>query len=126
MKLNQKVSDRDHIQGNRNAIIEFVEYGDYQCSYCGKAYPIVKAIQKKFGTDLKFVFRNFPLFQIHPEAKIAAIASEAAGLQGKFWEMHDILFENQKDLFPASLKDYAKQIALDVKQFERDLENETL
>ncbi len=97
----------DHIQGNRHAAIELVEYGDYQCPHCGQAYPIIKAIQKKFGNDPKFVFRNFPLSEVHPQAKIAAIATEAANEQGRFWEMHDVIFENQGNLATTSLTEYA-------------------
>ena len=92
MLLIPPVSNRDHLRGNPSAIIELVEYGDFQCSFSGLAYPIIKSIQARFGDKLKFVFRHFPLTRSHPHAKLAAIASEAAAKQGKFWEMHDILF----------------------------------
>ena len=126
MSLKPPVSARDHIQGNSNAMIELVEYGDYQCPYCGQAYPIIKIIQQKIGDDLKFVYRNFPLSEIHPQAKIAAIAAEAADRQNRFWAMHDIIFENQQRLHQSALIEYAKLIGLDVEQFEDDLTNDEL
>jgi len=124
--LRPPVSDKDHMQGNKHAAIELVEYGDYQCPYCGQAYPIIKAIQDAFATHLKFIFRNFPLSEIHPQAKIAAVASEAAGKQGKFWEMHDIIFENQNRIHSSDLIGYARLIGLDAKQFENDLTSDEL
>lgn len=126
MSLRPPVSGKDHIQGNPDAAIELLEYGDYQCPYCGRAYPIVKNIQQNLGDDLKFVFRNFPLTKIHPLAKIASVATEAAGKQGKFWEMHDIIFENQRRLYKRALLEYAQAIDLNLAQFEADLDNEIL
>ena len=126
MSLKPPVSDKDHIQGEANAIIELVEYGDYQCPYCGMAYPVIKNIQKKFGKDLKFVFRNFPLSKIHPHAKLAAIAAEASDKQERFWEMHDIIFENQKNLSNSFLIAYANEVGLDIFQFKTDMNDETL
>src|SRR5579871_499235 len=96
--LKVPVTDNDHIQGNEHAPITLVEYGDYECPYCGQAYPIVKKIQKYFGENLRFVFRNFPIVDSHPHAGIAAMAAEFAATQGKFWEMHDVLYENQEYL----------------------------
>ncbi len=84
--------DRDHIQGPIDAPIALVEYGDYECPYCGEAYPIVKAIQERLGDRLCFAFRNFPLVNSHPHAEHVAEAAEAAGTQGRFWEMHDLLY----------------------------------
>jgi len=121
MSIKPQVSERDHIQGKKDAPVELVEYGDYQCPYCGEAYPIIKNIQQGAGDRLKFIFRNFPLKTIHPDALKAAIASEAAGLQGKYWEMHDLLFENQKSLKPHSLLLYADELNLNMDQFEADL-----
>lgn len=121
MPLKPPVSAKDHIQGNLNAVVELVEYGDYQCPYCGQTYPIIKSIQNKFGNDLKFVFRNFPLSETHPNAKLAATSAEAADRQGQFWEMHDILFENQSRLYLSALMEYAKLIGLDVGQFKNDI-----
>ena len=122
MSLKPPVSDRDHMQGNKNASIELLEYGDYQCPYCGEAYPIVKAIQKKMGAKVKFVFRNFPLAEAHPDAVHAAISAEAAAAQGKFWEMHDALYEHQRDLGDPALMKLAKQVGLDMSQFEKDFD----
>ena len=126
MSLKPPVSEKDHIQGNFNASIELVEYGDFQCAFCGQAYYYIKAIQAEFKNQLKLVFRNFPLTKVHPEARLAAIAAEAAGRQGKFWEMHDMLFENQKRLYASSLMMYADKISLNMQQFEADLLNEVL
>jgi len=124
MSLKPPVSEIDHVQGNAKAHIELVEYGDYQCPHCGHAHPIVKDIQKRMGDKLKFVFRNFPLAEIHPDATHAAIATEAAAAQGKFWEMHDIVFEHQRNLSDVSLVKLAKQIGLDIAQFEKDFDNQ--
>ena len=115
--LTLPVSERDHVQGSEKAPLTLVEYGDYQCPYCGAAYPVVKRIQKTFGDQLRFVFRNFPLTQSHPYAMVAAEAAEAAALQGKFWEMHDLLFEQQTFLEPDILPSWAKKIGLDVEKF---------
>src|SRR5579862_6325481 len=103
----------DHIQGPIDAPIALVEYGDYECPYCGEAYPVVKAIQERLGDRLCFAFRNFPLANSHPHAEHAAEAAEAAGAQGKFWEMHDMLYENQVALDDESLARYAKALGLD-------------
>src|SRR5712671_3417123 len=92
------VTPADHIQGDEKAPLTLVEYGDYECSYCGMAYPIVKRVQSHLGDKLRFVFRNFPLAQAHPHALGAAEFAEAAALQGKFWEMHDMLYEHQAAL----------------------------
>ncbi len=90
-RLTVPVSQRDHQQGPATAPVTVVEYGDYECPYCGQAYPIVKEIQRRLGERLRFVFRNFPLTQSHPHAQHAAAAVEAAAVLGKFWEMHDSL-----------------------------------
>lgn len=95
-RLTQPVSERDHSEGPSEAALVLVEYGDYQCPYCGAAYPIVKRIQKELGSSLRFVFRNFPITNSHPQAEWAAETAEAAAAQGRFWEMHDFLYENQK------------------------------
>src|SRR4051794_36994304 len=96
--LTLPVSERDHIQGAAGAAVTLVEYGDYECPYCGQAYPIVKEAQRRLGERLRFVFRNFPLTQAHPHAEHAAEAAEAAAAQGTFWAMHDALFEHQREL----------------------------
>jgi protein-disulfide isomerase len=98
-----------------------VEYGDYQCPYCGAAYPVVKRLQKTLGKKLRFVFRNFPLTQAHPYALIAAEAAEAAALQGKFWEMHDLLYERQASLDPEIIPSWAERIGLNLEQLGNDI-----
>jgi protein-disulfide isomerase len=114
-------SNRDHIQGPEAASITLVEYGDYECPYCGQAYPIIKKIQESLGDQLRFVFRNFPLTQFHPHAQNAAEASEAAGAQGKFWEMHDYLYEHQQALDDRQLEQHASKLGLDVSRFRREV-----
>ena len=116
-ELTPSVSARDHAQGPASAPLTLVEFGDYQCPYCGAAYPVVKRLQAAFGKKLRFVFRNFPLTQAHPYALIAAETAEAAALQGKFWEMHDLIFERQALLEPDMLPVWAKEAGLDLDQF---------
>ncbi len=120
-QLNPLVSERDHVQGPAGAKLTLVEYGDYECPHCGRAYPIVKAVQKRLGTQLRFVFRNFPLSNAHPNAEAAAEAAEAAAAQEKFWEMHDLLFEHQDALERQDLLRYAADLGLDVKRFASEL-----
>ncbi len=124
--LTPAVSSHDHAQGADQAPLELVEYGDYQCGYCGEAYPLVKAAQQALGLSLKLVFRNFPLADAHPYAQQAALAAEAAGLQNKFWEMHDALYTHQGQLDAAHLAGYAKSLGLNVEQFQRDSQKKTL
>jgi protein-disulfide isomerase len=119
--LTLPVSQRDHQQGPATAPVTLVEYGDYECPYCGEAYPIVKEIQRRLGDRLRFVFRNFPLTQSHPHAEHAAEAAEAAAVQGKFWQMHDTLFEHQRALDDAQLVHYAFALYLDQETFEREM-----
>jgi protein-disulfide isomerase len=126
MPLRPPVSEADHIQGNKNASIELLQYGDYQCPYCWKAYPIVKRLQSQLGENVKFAFRNFPLTKIHPHARMAAIASEAADLQGKYWEMHDLLYEKHRQLDLQAILGYAKELGLDQELFESDVEKPEL
>ncbi len=113
--------DRDHIQGSADAPVTLVEYGDYECPYCGEAYPIVKEIQSRMGKQLRFVFRNFPISTAHPHAEIAAEAAEAAAAQDRFWEMHDHLYENQRHLREDDLRSYARAIELDRDMFDKEL-----
>jgi protein-disulfide isomerase len=124
--LKPPVSEKDHIQGSANAGIVLLEYGDYQCPHCGHAYPILKKIQKQLGDDLRFVFRNFPIEDSHPYAVQAAVASEAAALQNKYWQMHDALFEHQYDLSGEGILTLAKNLKLDLKQFASDIQNSAL
>jgi protein-disulfide isomerase len=121
MSLAIPVAATDHAQGPADAPVTLVEYGDYECPYCGAAYPILKAVQKRLGDELRFVFRNFPLKQAHPHAELAAEAAEAAAVQGRFWEMHDALFENQTRLGQALITTLAERLNLDVPTFEADL-----
>ena len=115
------VNERDHIIGPASAAITLVEYGDYECPYCGAAHPIVKEILRRMGNRLRFAFRHFPLAQMHPHAERAAEAAEAAGAQGRFWQMHDLLFEHQDALEDDDLVAYAAAIGLDLDRFGRDL-----
>ena len=119
--LTLPVGERDHIQGPAGAAVTLVEYGDYECPHCGRAYPIVKAIQQQMGPRLRFVYRNFPLRESHPHAEQAAEAAEAAAAQGKFWEMHDRLFERQFALDGEYLIEYAGDLGLDVGRFRKEL-----
>lgn len=121
-RLALPVGERDHSEGPPDAPIVLVQYGDYQCPYCGAAYPIVKKIQKELGTRLKFVFRNFPITDSHPQAQWAAETAEAAAAQGKFWEMHDFLYENQISLGDMGFfAGYARKLKMDVARLEREI-----
>nr|WP_242588548.1 thioredoxin domain-containing protein [Corallococcus macrosporus] len=113
----------DRIQGPRDAPVILVEYGDYQCPYCGAAYGEVKQLQARLGSRLGFVFRDFPLTQAHPQALQAAEAASAADAQGCFWEMHDLLFEHQDMLERPGLLELAKLLALDLDRFRADLDS---
>src|SRR5215813_128964 len=119
--LTPTVSGRDHAQGQADAPLTLVEYGDYQCPYCGAAFPVVKRLQKALGAKLRFVFRNFPLTNAHPYALVAAEAAEAAALQGKFWEMHDLIYENQGMLEPDMLPVWALKAGVDINKFGADI-----
>ena len=120
-RLVMPVSARDHLRGRLTAPLTLVEYGDFQCPHCGAAYPIVEQIRQVMGNRLCFAYRHFPLARIHPRAEPAAEAAEAAGAQGRFWPMHDILFENQDALEDADLVLYARTLRLDVARFTEDL-----
>ena len=122
-KLALPVGQRDHVRGPGSAPLTLVEYGDFECPHCGRAYDVVKALEEDLGPQLRVVFRHFPLATIHPYAETAAQAAEAAGEQGKFWEMHDILFENQEALAAENLLEYAQALALDRTEFEEALRN---
>ena len=112
---------RDHIQGQADAPVTLVQYGDYECPYCGEAYPIIKEIQSEMGERLRFVFRNFPISTSHPHAEQAAEAAEAANAQGKFWEMHDLLYERQQNVTDEDLHRYAEELGLDVERFDKEM-----
>ncbi len=117
-KLSIAVNAGDHVQGDLAAGCILVEYGDYECPSCGQAYPIVKKLQRRFAKRLAFVFRNFPLTQIHRWAEPAAEAAEFAGEHGKFWEMHDLLYENQQSLDGALLVELGERLDLSSTQLQ--------
>jgi Na+:H+ antiporter, NhaA family len=114
---------RDHIRGNPDAPLTLAEYGDFECPYCGMAYPIVRALEEALGDRVRFAFRHFPLANIHPHAVHAAEAAEAAGAQDRFWEMHDRLFEDQSALDLPQLIGHARALGLDVDRFVREIED---
>lgn len=124
--LKPEINSLDHIQGDDSASISIVEFGDYQCPYCGDAYPIMKEIEETFDHQIRFVFRHFPLTNAHEFAFSAAIAAEAASLQGKFWEMHDALYENQYRLNAELFDELAETIGLDLEQFQQDSTSEKI
>jgi protein-disulfide isomerase len=110
--LTPPVGPGDHIVGPDDAPVTLVEYGDYECPYCGKAYPIVEAVRQRMGDTLRFVYRHFPLTQIHPHAQHAAEMAEVAGERGRFWQMHDLLFRNQHALEDRDLLPYASHLGI--------------
>ncbi len=113
---------RDHVRGADGARVSLVEYGDFECPYCGAAYAVLKQLERRLGGRLRLVFRHFPLTHVHPHAPAAAEAAEAAGEQGRFWEMHDRLFEHQRQLEHADLLRYAQEIGLDAERVAAALE----
>jgi protein-disulfide isomerase len=121
--LRAPYNDRDHVKGPARAAVTLVEYGDYQCPYCGQAYWVLKDIEDRFRNDLRFIFRHFPLTEVHPFAMVAAEAAEAADAQGKFWEMHDTLYENQDALDLDSILEYAASLDLDTEAVRADIES---
>lgn len=121
-RLALPVSARDHSRGPAVAPITLVEYGDFECPFCGMAYPTVKELQRRLGDRLRFVYRHFPRTSEHPHAHLAAESAEAAGAQGRFWEMHDRLFEHQQVLEFDDLVGHAAQLGLDTDRVRRELE----
>jgi protein-disulfide isomerase len=115
----------DHVHGSEDVPYTLVEYGDYECPDCGRLYVILRDLQKDLGSRLRIVFRQYPLSGVHPHAQQAAEAAEAAGAQGKFWEMHTLLFERQQALRTKDLIRYAEQLNVDVERFRQELKNET-
>jgi protein-disulfide isomerase len=113
--------DRDHIRGPVDAPVSLVEYGDFECPFCGAARGVVDAVQAAAGDLLQFVYRHFPLTTVHPHAWPAAEAAEAAGAQGQYWPMHDLLFDDQRHLAPADLVARARALRLNVDQFEHEV-----
>jgi protein-disulfide isomerase len=112
---------RDHLRGAPSAPVTLVEYGDFQCPYCGDSYPVVRRLLERFEDRLRFAFRHLPLTDLHPRARAAAEAAEAAGAQGRFWEMHDRLFEHQLALSDDELREHAEAVGVDLARFDREL-----
>lgn len=123
-RLRVPVGGSDHAVGREDAPIELVKYGDFQCPHCRVAFAIVELLRENVGRDLRFIYRHFPLAASHPDAPNAARAAEAAGRQGRFWEMHALLFKNQEALDPDSLAGYAASLGLDMEQWAGDLGSE--
>jgi protein-disulfide isomerase len=113
--------ERDHIRGAPDAPVTLLEYGDYECPYCGQAEEVVRELLSSFGDDLRYVWRHLPLTDVHPNAQLAAEAAEAAGAQGAFWPMHDVLLAHQDELRPMHLRHYAEELGLDIDRFREDL-----
>jgi len=124
-KLSIAVNSHDHVQGNPDALWTLVEYGDYECPHCGAAYPIVKRLQEHLGDKLLLVFRNFPLREVHSHAEHAAEAAEFAGENGRFWQMHDLLFENQQSLEDEFLLRFADELVLPRDKLSQSLRHGT-
>ena len=123
-RLASEVTEQDHALGPATAPITLLEFGDYECPDCGNAYPVIKRLIAEMGPRLRFVFRNFPLSNVHPHASVAAQAAEAAAAQGKFWEMHDLLYEHQRELADIEMAKFALRIGLEIYRFEADLASE--
>ena len=121
-RLVPPVHEGDHVLGHATAPVTLVEYGDYECPFCGAAQANVREVLRSAGDSIRFAFRHFPLSEVHPHARLAAEAAEAAAAQGRFWQMHELLFANQKALMPTDLLTYAAAIGLDMGQFAADLE----
>ena len=124
-RLTPPVGARDHRAGTDDAPVTLVEYGDFECPSCGLAYPLVRSLQRELGTDLRFVYRHFPLTLVHPHAQLAAEAAEASGAQGRFWEMHDLLYEHQQALEGDDLLQYGDALGLDVDRMAAELADGT-
>ncbi|HEV7681418.1 MAG TPA: thioredoxin domain-containing protein [Pyrinomonadaceae bacterium] len=121
VKLKNPVTERDHTSGSATAPVTLLEYGNFECIYCGGVYPIIKQVQNLLGDNLRFVFRHFPTVQTHPHSLRAAEAAESAAAQQKFWQMHDELFTHQTALEDRNLSRYAHRIGLNVEKFNHDM-----
>ena len=119
-RMAEEITSDDHVQGRADALVTLVQYGDYECPYTRMSRHSVHALRREFSDRLRFVFRHFPLYEIHPHARAAAEAAEAAGAQTDCWRMHESLFEHQKALEPADLQRYATEMGLDVSRFDQD------
>lgn len=124
-KLKPAVGPADHHIGTTGSAITLVEFGDFECPHCAHAHPLLVRLLREMGKSFELVFRHFPLQEIHPHAQMAAAAAEAAGRQGKFWEMHDLIFEHQSSLSGDTLLKLASRLHLDMEQFGRDWKSET-
>jgi protein-disulfide isomerase len=116
------IQPEDHVQGEPDAANTLVEYGDYECPECGRLFTVIRELQRELGPRLRIVFRQYPRSGVHPHAQMAAEAAEAAGAQGRFWEMHDLLFEHQNALRRRDLLRYGERLGLDLKRFRHELE----
>jgi protein-disulfide isomerase len=123
--LKNPVGEQDHIQGNADAPVTLVEYGDYECPHCAGAHPVVQQLQAHFGESLRFVFRNFPMSRLHPHAEAAAQTAEFAASHGKFWPMHDLLLENQPRLSHSVFAELAGRLGLAPAELATALEKYT-
>jgi len=119
------VSDQDHSIGPVDAPVTLVEYGDYQCPYCGEAFPVVKQILERYDGEIRFVFRNFPIQEIHPEAVDAAFVAEFAADHGDFWRAHDLLYENQSELGPQLYQQICDTLGLSVADLQKAAKENT-
>src|SRR5256884_6519476 len=119
--LKPPVGPRDHSLGSADAPVTLVEYGDFECPFCGRSYPELKQVLRQLGGKVQFVFRHFPLSEEHPRAQHAAEVAEAAAAQGKFWEMHDLLYQRQAALADEDLVRYARELRLDAERVRREL-----
>lgn len=128
--LADQITAQDHITGNPNASVVLLEYGDFQCPACGTYHPVLKQLKSEYADRVAFVYRHFPLNTIHKSADISARATEAAALQGKFWEMHDKLFENQKEWTTGNdeevIMGYAQELGLNMDQFRADINSDVV
>jgi len=125
VKLKNSVTEWDHASDPVTAPVTLLEYGNFECIHCGRVYPVIKQLRKVLGDNLRFVFRHFPTVHTHPHSLRAAEAAEAAGAQGKFWQMHDELFSHQTALEDRNLSSYANRIGLDLERFAHDLTEHT-
>lgn len=122
-QLTAPIAAADHVIGEAHASIEVVEYGDFECPNCKQAAPAVKLLLERFPHRIRFAYRHFPLEEVHPHALLAAEVAEVAGAQGKFWDMHDILYDNQLHLKAASLRSYAERLQLDMARYGGELDD---
>jgi len=119
------IQEDDHVQGSSDALVTLVEYGDYECPACGALFIAILQLHEEFHVDVRIVYRHYPLSGSHPDAQLAAEAAEASGAQGKFWEMHELLFRHQDALAEKQLRVYGEQLSLDMDRFRQDLKERT-